>query len=199
MWTVLAVVATFVLLLIAKASLAMPIRYDGLSLDAIGPFIRSWGLWQERGRIVVRHANSSLEVEFRKRRWKTRPDALVFRVRNADANRAHFEAVQGALTAASVPYKVEFTPHRKALRALEVSLEAEDLHTPAAGCRLVGQSFAALGAVETGFVAHCEGRMRVAPDIPRVPLIPHRKDVALGYRLGRLLGRLRWPRSPLSK
>ena len=169
-----------------------PVVYDKLPLAEVAPLIRSWGPWlAEHARIVVQHHGTEAEVEFRKRRFSTRPDLLLFRVRNADATKAHFPAIRRALETASAQYDVELTKKRRALRAITVALIAEDVHTPAAACRLLSTAFGAVGADGNGFRIHCDGRMRRRPDAPSILLIPWRHDFAAGFRLGKVIGRLR--------
>jgi hypothetical protein len=169
-----------------------PVVYDKLSLADVAPLIRSWGPWlAERGRIVARHADSDAEVEFRKRRYSSQPDVLMFRVRNADASKHHFPAIRRAFDASATQYELELTAKRRGPRAIAVALVAEDVHTPAAACNLLALTFSAVGAVGNGFRIHSEGQMRQAPDAPSVPLAPWRRDYAAGFRFGALLGRAR--------
>lgn len=188
-------ILALLLLIIAHAQLNLwsvqPVVRADLSLEQLAPFIRSWGPWlEERGRIVVRQAETEVEVELRKRRFSTRPDELIFRVRNADANKKYFPAIQGALDAAHVSYELETTAKRGQPRAIAVRLGAEDIHMTAAAQRLVQQVF----RNTAGFQIHCEGRMRRAPDTPALPLLPWRQDHAAGWRIGEMVGRFtrRW-------
>jgi len=186
----LALLALIIVLIIARAQLnlwaARPVVHTNLVLEQVAPLIRSWGPWlEERGRIVVRHAENDVEVELRKRRFSTRPDALIVRVRNADANKKHFDTIRGALDDAHVPYELERTRKKGQPRAIEVPLAAEDIHTPAAAQRLIETVF----RDTAGFQVHCEGRMRRLPDVPRVPLLPWNQGHAAGWQFGQKLGR----------
>ncbi len=183
-------VLVLIALVIARAQLnvwaGQPVVLTDLALEEVGPLVRSWAPWlEERGRIVVRQAQTDAEVELRKHRYSTRPDAIIFRVRNADATRKHFTAIRRALDAAGVPYELTTTRKRSEPRAIEVPLVADDVHTPAATLKLIEQVFKG----RVGFQIHCEGTMRRPPDVPRVPLVPWRTDYAAGHRVGERVGR----------
>ena len=118
-------VLVLIALVIARAQLnvwaGQPVVLTDLALEEVGPLVRSWAPWlEERGRIVVRQAQTDAEVELRKHRYSTRPDAIIFRVRNADATRKHFTAIRRALDAAGVPYELTTTRKRSEPRAIEV-------------------------------------------------------------------------------
>jgi hypothetical protein len=163
------------LLLIAWVRLSVwasrPIVYDVASPAEVGPFIYSWGQWlDERGRIIVRHPASAGEVEFRKRRYRTRPDLLLFRCRNADGGRKIFDRVRASFDGAGIAYEVERTSKRGLPRALVVPLEASDLLTPKTAERLVAVTFGAEGG---RFQLSCEGPIRSDSDSPPVELMPY--------------------------
>ena len=182
-------VLVLIALIIARAQLNLwagqPVLHTDLALEQVAPLVRSWAPWlEERGRIVVRQAQTDAEVEFRKHRFSTRPDAIIFRIRNADSNKKHFTAIRGALDAARVTYELKTTRRKGEARAIEVSLAAEDVHTPAAAVKLIQQVFNG----SAGYRIHCEGRMRRPPDVPQVPLVPWRRDYAAGAWLGQAVG-----------
>jgi len=184
------VVLVLIALVIARAQLNLwagqPVVHANLALDQLAPLVRSWAPWlEERGRIVVRQVRTDAEVELRKHRFSTRPDAIVFRIRNADSNKKHFTAIRGALDAARVPYELKTTRKKGEARAIEVPLAADDVHTPAAALKLVQDVF----KESAGYQIHCEGRMRRPPDVPQVPLVPWRRDYAAGAWLGQRVGR----------
>ena len=184
------VVLVVIALVFARAQLNLwagqPVVHVDLALEQVAPLVRSWAPWlEERGRIVVRQAHTDAEVELRKHRFSTRPDVIVFRIRNADRNKKHFAAMRGALDAARVPYELKTTRKRGDPRAIEVPLVADDVHTPAAALRLIQEVFKG----STGYQIHCEGRMRRPPDVPQVPLVPWRRDYAAGAWLGQRVGR----------
>jgi hypothetical protein len=184
--------AVFVLiaLVIARAQFNLwggqPVVHTDLALDQVAPLVRSWAPWlQERGRIVIRQAQTDAEVELRKHRFSTRPDAIIFRIRNVDSNKKHFTAIRGALDAARVPYELKTTRRKGEARAIEVSLAADDVRTPAAALKLIQEVFRGTA----GYQIHCEGRMRRPPDVPQVPLLPWRRDYAAGAWIGQRVGR----------
>jgi hypothetical protein len=192
-------------LLVAMVALAhfnmwalRPVVYDSLAIEGLSPLVRSWGPWlAERGRVVIRHADTEVEVELRKHRFATRPDELHFRVRNADATRPHFRTIRAAFEQAGVTCQLETTPKRKQPRAIAICLAAEDIHTPAAACNLIQIAFKAVGATEPRWRAYCDGAMRNRPDVPSVLLLPWRQDYQLGFSTAILLGRARkWWRGP---
>ena len=191
---VLLVLVLAVLTIVLRAQLNVwggrPVAYSGLDLDQVSDYVRSWGPWlEERGRIVIRHPQTKVEVELRKHRFATRPDALVLRVRNADANKPYFDVIRSALEATRTSYELETTAKKHSPRAIAIPMVAGDVHTPAAARNVVEQVFAAVGLRGPGFVVHAEGAMRKVPDTPAVPLIPWRQDVRTGYLLGERLGR----------
>jgi len=186
----LAVVAALITVAQFNLWALRPVVYENLAVQDLATYVRSWAPWlADRSRIVVGHTRTDAAIELRKHRFATEPDKIVFRVRNADANRKYFQTIQGALDNARVPYDVELTPKRRQPRAIAVALPADDVHTPAAAIKLVERAFDAVGAREPSFHVYCEGQMRNAPDTPTVPLIPWRQDHAGGYRLGETIGR----------
>jgi hypothetical protein len=167
-----------------------PVLYRLNSPGEIERFVRSWGEWlEERGRIIVQFADT--EVEFRKKRYKSRPDLLVFRVRNAVGMRKHFDRVRDAFDASALHYELERTTKRRDPRAIAVRLAMPDMFTPVAGVRLVDAAFRAFSPEgEFSGDIWCEGRMRSGVDVPSTELIPwcqaHRLGRVVGARLGRL-------------
>jgi hypothetical protein len=154
-------------------------------------YIKSWGQWlEERGRIVVQHAATGREAEFRKRRYRSRPDALVFRVRNADSGKQHFARMQAALDAAGVQYQTELTPKRRQPRAIAVALDPSDLLAPLAAVRLIIVVFELDAAVDRALRVWVEGRIRTSDDAPAIERIPSTQAEQSGVRVGSFLGRL---------
>ena len=166
-----------------------PAVYGDLSLDKVVEYVHSWAPWLESGRIVVTHRDVSAEAELRKRRFASMPDVVVFRVRNADATRRHFQTIRSALDNSGVVYELELTRKTKQARAIAIELVAEDIHTPAAARKLLERIFPAVGASGTSFSVYVDGTMRIAPDVPNVRLIPWRQDHRTGFRLGAAFGR----------
>lgn len=170
--------------------------YELESPAALEPFIRSWGQWlDERGRIVLRDPLTGGEFEFRKFRFATRPDELVFRFRNSDTTRPFFSDVREHMDREGVSYELELTPKRKQPRALSVSLDATDVLTPLKAVALARRSLDAMGAGTDGKLqVWIDGRLREAPDVPKVALVntseSNRQSFAFGHEVGRRLRRL---------
>lgn len=192
-------VGVLIALLIAWAQFNLwgsrPAVYECASLAEIEGYIRSWGRWlDDRGRIVVRHPPSTVEIEFRKRRYRTRPDTIFFRYRNADAGRKYFARVKSAFDSAGISYDVELTPKLHRPRALVVTLDLREVFTPIVASRLVAIAF---GCEEDRPVASlqvfCEGRMRQEIEEPTVGLISYQQAGRAGFRLGRRFGQLLRP------
>jgi len=199
-WLYLILVAgVLIALLIAWAQFNLwgnrPALYECASPAEIEGYIRSWGQWlDDRGRIVVRHPPSTVEIEFRKRRYRRRPDTILFRYRNAYAGRKFFDRVKTAFDSANISYDVELTPKLHRPRALIVPLDPREVFTPKVASRLVAVAF---GCEEdrpvAGLQIFCEGRMRQETEEPTVDLISYRQAHRAGFRLGRRLGRFLRP------
>ena len=162
-----------------------------LSFDAVIEHVRNWGVWLEDGGCIrVANPVSGADVEFRKRVYKTRPDLLIFRFRNADATRASFATVRSRFDARKLPYAVELTPKRKRPRALAVQLRVDDV--------LVGQAAGNLIRValdaDRPAALHlaCAGTFRSMLDAPSVPLLRQSRAFTAGFALGRAAVRTLW-------
>ena len=166
-----------------------PAEYPIRTAEELEPYVRSWGQWLEQGRIMVRNPTNEATVEFRKFRYKTRPDALVYRYRNADATRHSFNAVRDRLGAQRVVYELERTQKRQQPRALAIRFDSDDVFTPAAAARLLHLTF---GDPLPELLVSCVGRFRLSPDAPTVKIIPSTRAGRSGFSLGLVLGRLRW-------
>ena len=181
-------------ILIAWAQLnvweSRPVLYECSTPAEIERYVRSWGRrLDERGRIVVRHIGSGVEVEFRKHRYRRRPDALLFRYRNLDAGRKYFTDVQHSFESAGVLYDMELTPKQRRPRALTVSLDPLEVFAPTIAVRLVELAlrFKEDGS-SGGFQMFCQGPMQSKPEDATLELIPWRKDQHVGYRLAKWVG-----------
>lgn len=174
-----------------------PARYALASPGEIEPFIRSWGEWLDaHGRIVLRHPPTGAAAEFRKERYRSGPDILRFRFRNADTNRVHFARVRAAFETARTPFSVDLARRRRGPRALTVALQVGNVYTPVAAARLALLAVAALAPGQP-FAAEvlCEGRLRARSDAPAVRMIPDTEARRRGYRFGLRLARaVRWLR-----
>jgi hypothetical protein len=151
--------------------------------------IRNWGLWlEDSGCIRACHWDSAVEAEFRKRRFKTRPDTLTFRYRNAETTRASFVEVRQRFDSHKVPYSLELTPKRQQPRALRVLLNLDDV--------LIGQAAGnllrlALGADRLEHLSiACAGQFRSKKDVPSVPLLHESTAFRAGLAIGRLTARV---------
>jgi hypothetical protein len=181
-----------------------PALYECGSPAELEGYIRSWGRWlDDRGRIVVRHPPSGVEIEFRKRRYRSRPDVLLFRYRNDQAGRKYFACVKSAFDSAGISYDLELTPKLHRPRAVVVALDPRDVFTPIGASRLVMVAF---GSEDdrpvAGLQVFCEGRMRREIEEPTVDLIAYqqarRAGFRFGYRIGRLLRPYIYPGGPES-
>jgi hypothetical protein len=75
--------------------------------DELPRFLSSWGsAVATGGRILVRQPGTNGSVVFIKRHYKGVGGQLVFRYRNADESRRHFENVKSALGAAGIAFEV---------------------------------------------------------------------------------------------
>lgn len=189
LWLLLVFVCLLVLLVLwvqLGIRSVQPAVYPLSTVAEAEPYLRSWGQWlEERGKIVVQHTGSGAEVEFRKHRYKTRPDVLVFRYRNADATRASFAEVQSCFDSDGVEYHMEHTKKQRRPRALAVALDPADVFTPVAAVRLLSLALGADAEVRV----FCQGRIRGASDRPAVALIPPTRGQKAGFRIGRSIGR----------
>ena len=147
--------------------------YELDSPDALEPYLRSWGQWlDERGRIVVRDVVTQAEFEFRKFRYATRPDQLVFRFRNADSTRPFFANLRAVLDRERVEYELELTPKTKQPRAIAVALDPSEVFSPLVAVGLAKQALAAIGGdPQRRIQVRADGRLRRAPDVPSVALV----------------------------
>jgi hypothetical protein len=105
-----ALVLGLVLVFVVLAWFSQPVPYS-VSGDDLQRFFSSWGVaLGDRGKIIVRQAQTDQSIQFVKRDYKTRTDRLVLRCRNADETRKYFESVRSALEATGNDVKIELTP-----------------------------------------------------------------------------------------
>jgi hypothetical protein len=89
-------VALLILILVFFGWLEQPVSYLARS-DEIQRYLLSWGRpIADGGRILVREPNTDRSVTFVKRQCKKVGQRLVFRFRNADGGRRHFDQVESA-------------------------------------------------------------------------------------------------------
>lgn len=168
-----------------RARALRPAVYRNLALGDLQPFLRSWGVWLgNRGEILVRHERADGTVQFRKQLYKRRPNAIVFRYRNADDSRRNFPVVRAAFEEAKIVYELELTRRTRRPRAMAVALDARDILMPAAALRLIDTGFGALGARTPEFRIWCERRLQAAPDRDSIPLIAPIAARRAGFRVG---------------
>ena len=168
-----------------------PIRYAGLNADDLQRFVRSWGFYlEDRAHFTVVHREVFGHAQFERRRYKTKPDLLSFRVPFSNLAKEQRENVKTAFSRSDITFSMELTPKKKRDRALTVEMEADDSMLPVKGVRCVVLAFEALGAADShGYSVSCFGRM-TSPIVDGPELIPWRRDFEVGRRLGAALGRL---------
>jgi hypothetical protein len=165
-----------------------------LSLDEVIERIRNWGAWlEDRGCITVANPANGSSAEFRKRRFKTRPELLTFRFRNDYPTRAFFADVRRRFDSRKLPYEVELTPKRKHPRAVAVPLRLDDVLAGQAARDLLRVALD-VGRGDTLHLA-CAGRFRTMLDPPPVALLGQSRSFTAGFALGRAAART-FRRSP---
>jgi hypothetical protein len=171
-----------------------PITYLARA-DELPRFLSSWGsAIAAGGRILVRQPGTDGSVVFIKRRYKRVGEQLVFRYRNADASRRHFENVKSALRAAGIGFEIELTPRGRS-RAILVPFAISDPFMLSGAAHAARIALSAMGASNDGiYELQCEGSRR--PDYVQgsVEMIPWTRAHRAGYRVGQFVGRL-WPRT----
>ena len=99
-----------------------------------------------RGTVYLEHADMEGTIRVRMRRYKTRPDQLLFRFRNADKTRPAFDQVVAALDRDKIPFDTELTTIRKRPRAVVVDFDATQAAGYANLAHLTKLCFDAMGA-----------------------------------------------------
>jgi hypothetical protein len=158
--------------------------------------LKSWFAWLgDRSAVTIAPAGEVVAAELRVRRWKTRPDRVLFRWRNADETRASFAWVRAAFVADRTAFDLELTPKTKQPRAIVVPLVEADVFTPAAALGLANRAFAAAGLPEPErYDLTCSGPVLATGTRP-VALVPREPSYEAGRAVGRALGAaLRWVR-----
>lgn len=158
---------------------------------------RSWVYHlDDRGVMYVAYSGASAFVELRKRRWKTRPDVLLFRYRNADATRTSFIAVRDRFASDGVQYQIALTRKTRRPRALEVRLDPYDPHMPRVALNLAVRALGDAPTDPPSYDVWCAGKVRddttEAPMPLEYPLKVRRQDKAydLGFRIGATVRRV---------
>lgn len=176
-------------------------QYSGLERVQVEALLACWFAWlDDRAAVTISLSGQPLSAELRIRRWRTRPDQVHFRWRNADATRAAFSRVCEAFQAAQLQFEVELTPKTKQPRALVIALAADDVFGPASVVGLVNRAFAAAG-LPTGdrYDLACSGRV-LRDATRRLELVPQSRAYTTGRSLGAIAAPwFRWVRLALSR
>jgi len=161
----------------------------GLDRPLVELLLASWFAWLgDRSAITLAPAGEAQAAELRIRRWKTRPDRVLFRWRNADATRASFARVRERFEAERQAVEIELTPKTRQPRAMVIELAADDVFSPAAAVGLAKRAFAAAGLPDTDrYDLGCTGHVLEQGTLPR-RLIPPSDALQAGRSVGRILG-----------
>jgi hypothetical protein len=166
---------------------------DDLDRAAVELLLASWFAWLgDHSRITIAPAGEAQSAELRIRRWKTRRDLVLFRWRNADETRESFNRVHESFEADHARFEIEQTPKTKKPRALVITLDADDVFSPAGAVGLANRAFAAAGlAGWTRYDLTCAGPVLRKGTRP-CPLIPQTRGYQFGNSIGRVIGRGIW-------
>jgi hypothetical protein len=179
-----------ILILMLFGWLGQPISYLARA-EEVQRYLVSWGrAIADGGRILVGQPGTDRSVTFVKRRYKKVGERLVFRFRNAEGGRRHFEQVESALSTASIRFEVERTPTGRP-RAIVIPFPLDDPLMLSAAAHAARIALAAMGAPDDGpFEMKCTGSHR--PDYVRgsVEVIPWTRGYRAGFHLGQLVSRL---------
>jgi hypothetical protein len=163
--------------------------------------LRSWAYHlDDRGVIHLALAGTDAFVELRKRRWKTRPDLLLFRYRNADTTRHTFATVRKRFDDAGVGYEMTVTRKTRRPRALEVALDPYDPLSAQVALNLAVRAFGESSSTSLSYDLACSGHIREDAIDPPIALEypdgARRQDKAyeLGFRVGSVVGTVLRPR-----
>lgn len=162
---------------------------EGVSQETVVLCLRSWATWlDDRGKIEIGCGGSDNYVELRKRCWKTKPDILFFRYRNADSTREHFSKAREILDRAGIDYSLTLTPQKKAPRAIEIALDPLD---PLAPRKALNLAFLVFERRCERLDICCEGRVREDLLDPPVDFVipPEIARQLPGWELGKWVGR----------
>lgn len=155
------------------------------------------GIWfADRGKARIGTTLDDNHIELRVRRWKTRPARLIFRVRNADEARSHFERMKGRLDEARWDYRVTLTPKAKRIRALEIEFDPGDPLTSVAVVNLADRLLTPSAEAADWYRLSGHADLRSDLQDPPVPLFipkPRVDAESTGYRAGFAAGQaLKW-------
>ncbi len=152
LWSLLGVALVFAFGLAFLFSLARqnrPLPYSVGSFVGLQRPLLIWPpLLRERGDIFVGTSEVPQFIQFRMKRYKSRPSELRFRMRNSDVARPFFPKAVAALEAAGVSFEMELTKKLKRPRAAVVKLPVGDPLLPSAAAHLCRTSFEGSGLEE---------------------------------------------------
>jgi len=160
----------------------------GCSLAEVIEHVRNWGLWlDDGGCILVGDWKSGVEAQFRKRRYKRKPDTLTFRFPRSSSTRELFAAARKRFELNAIGYSLELTPKRQLPRALSVALDPTDVLMGQVASRLLTLTL----SIDQGtpLSIGCAGRIRPLRDAPNVPLLRESKVFRAGYKVGQMVSR----------
>ena len=166
------------------------VRYVSIPRDVVERLLHSWFHWLvDRSRVHLRPAGSPFEAEFQLRRWKTRPDLVLFRWRNSAPTRSVFERVRDRLSVDHPEATVELTPKTRRPRALVLSIAADDVLAPAWSVGLAVSAFRysgmeAVSSFDLEVQAHAQSSIS-----QEVRLEPLSKAWSTGKQIGAALRR----------
>lgn len=186
-------VVLLVLILMFFGWLEQPVSYS-VRPDEIQRYLVSWGgALADGGRILVGEPETDRSVTFVKRHYKKVGGRLVFRFRNADEARLHFEQVGSALSTARISFEIERTPTDRA-RAIVIPFSLDDPLMLSAAAHTARIALAAMGVPGDGpFELKCTGSRRPNYVPGSGEVIPWTRGYRAGFRLGQLVSRF-WAR-----
>jgi len=176
---------------------------DDLDRAAVELLLASWFAWLgDRSRITIAPAGEKLPAELRVRR-STRRDLVLFRWRNADETRAPFDRVHESFEADHARLGIEQTPKTEKPPAGVITLDADDVFSPAGAVGLANRAFADAGFPgRTRYDLTCTGPVLRKGTRP-VAMIPRHRAfhtaisivLVVPYLVGRVIRRgVRWIR-----
>jgi len=172
--TILGVLALALGFLISLARATSPTHYYLRSFVELQRYFAVWApLLDERGDIFVGVPGLTDLIQFRKKRFKSRPDELIYRFRNSGRPKRFFDDAVKVLTSIGTDFELELTKKRRFPRAAIIRLTAEDVLMPSEAVRLCEATFAGLGrGHRDGIVVHCSGRFRSDVELSGLEEIP---------------------------
>jgi len=144
---ILAIPVIVVGVLVVLVWVTNPRKHRGMGYTVLPVLLRQLATpLHNRGTIYLQHADAEGTIWIRMRRYKTRPDRLQFRFRNADKTRPPFDRVVAALDRDKICYDTELTKIRKRPRAVVVNFDATQAASYAGLANVTKLCFDAMGA-----------------------------------------------------